>query len=145
MTLDEIFTEWETDSKIDRTEIGEELRRLPMLHGKYWRFFSEERLRLRMLEGDMKVLKLAKGTFYQDGPDEVSREKGWEYPPRGRLLRGDVPQYVDADQDILKMQTRIDIQKEKVDLLDSIIRHIKDRGFHLGHLKDWIKFENGGS
>jgi hypothetical protein len=144
MNLEAIFAEWDVDNEIDRTELAEELRRLPKLHGKYWRYMIDERLRLRMLEAEMKALRLAKNGFYQDGPDEDTRAKGWDYPVKGRILRSDTPLYLDADREIQALAQRIDLAKEKVTLLESILHHIKDRGFHLRDISAWVRFQAGG-
>jgi len=144
MNLEAIFAEWEADSAIDRTEIAEELRRLPKMHGKYWRFMIDERLRLRMLEAEMKCLKLEKSRFYLDGPDEDTSAKGWEYPIRGRILRSDAPLYMDADKEVQALDQKIALAKEKVALLESILHHIKDRGFHLRDIAAWVRFQAGG-
>lgn len=144
MTLDEIFAVWDADSSIDKTEVAEELRRLPKLHGKYWRIFSEERLRLRKLEADLKVLKLEKSRFFSDGPDEDTASRGWEYPVKGRILRSDTGTYIDADRDIQALQFRIDVAREKVAFLEDIVKHIRDRGYHLRDIAAWTKFQAGG-
>ena len=57
MKLEEIFGEWEKDSKVDRTELGDVALNIPKLHHKYFKLFSHERLLLRKLEQDMKKLK----------------------------------------------------------------------------------------
>jgi len=144
MTLDEIFALWEADSDIDRTEIAEELRKLPKLHGKYYRHYVDERLRLRKLESEAKRLRLAKTVFYSDGPTDDTRAAGWNYPPKGLILKNEVPLYLDADPDVIAMSLRVDVQKEKVDLLDSIIRQLRDRGFNLKTMFEFIRFTNGG-
>ena len=46
MNLDDYYNAWAEDSKIDRTELGEESIRIPQLHHKYYRFYSAERMKL---------------------------------------------------------------------------------------------------
>ena len=36
MTLEEIQNLWSKDSKVDRTELGEEAIRIPQIHSKYF-------------------------------------------------------------------------------------------------------------
>ena len=38
MTLDDIYTEWDKDSKIDQTELAKEALKIPQLHNKYYKF-----------------------------------------------------------------------------------------------------------
>ena len=57
MTLEDIFELWSKDCDIDRTELGEESLKIAQLHAKYFKIFSTERLSLRKLQSDLKVLK----------------------------------------------------------------------------------------
>ena len=47
MTLDELNNLWSADAQIDRTELGDEAIRIPQLHSKYFKLYSQERLSLR--------------------------------------------------------------------------------------------------
>jgi radical SAM superfamily enzyme len=60
-----------------------------------------------------------------------------------RLLKNDVPAYLDGDQDMIKVNLQLGVQEEKVEVLDSIIKTIGNRGFQLKNYIDWKKFENG--
>jgi hypothetical protein len=60
-----------------------------------------------------------------------------------RLLKNDVPVYMDADPDVIKINLQIGVQEEKVDVLESIIKIISNRGFSIKSYIDWKKFENG--
>lgn len=143
MKIDDIFELWNTDSKIDRTELGDESLKIPQLHHKYFKIYSNERLILRKLEADMKQLKLTKYEFYTQGPTKETQEKGWELPPSGRILKSDASSYIDADQDIVNLSLKIGMQQEKIDLLDSIIRTLNNRGYNIKSAIDWEKFKVG--
>ena len=56
-TLDDLFDLWAEDSKIDRTELGEEPIKIPQLHSKYYKLYSTERLKSVKLQEDLKILK----------------------------------------------------------------------------------------
>lgn len=145
MTLDEIFEEWDKDSTVDPTELGNAALDLAKLHHKYYRMFSRERLLLKKLESDLKVLKREKSEFYVDGPTQEQIEMGWVLPPKGKIrVKSDVPVYVDSDNDIIAMNLKIAYQQEKVDLLESIIKLISNRGFQIKSAIEWEKFKVGG-
>jgi len=145
MTLDEIFEEWDKDSTVDPTELGNAALDLAKLHHKYYRMFSRERLLLKKLESDLKVLKREKAEFYVDGPTKEQIDMGWELPPKGKIrVKSDVPVYVDSDNDIIAMNLKIAYQQEKVDLLESIIKLISNRGFQIKSAIEWEKFKVGG-
>lgn len=143
MKIEEILDLWEEDTKIDRTELGDAALDVPKLHHKYFKIFSNERLSLRKLESELKQLKLDKYEFLTQGPNEDNKDKGWRLPAKGMILKGDLPMYLDADDDIINLSLRIGLQQEKVDLLDSIIKTIINRGFLIKSAIEWQKFTMG--
>ena len=64
MKLDDYFYMWSQDSKIDRTELGEESIKIPQLHHKYYKHFSVERLTLTKLQEELKSLKKDKFEYF---------------------------------------------------------------------------------
>jgi hypothetical protein len=143
MTLDEIFDLWEQDAKIDTSELGKIALDIPKLHHKYFKLFSRERLLQKKLQAELKQLKLEKSEFFADGPTEDQRDKGWKLPAKGKILRTDVGRYVDADQDIINLNLKIAYQQEKIDLLESIIKVIVNRGFQVNAAISWERFKVG--
>jgi hypothetical protein len=98
---------------------------------------------LRKQESDMKQLKLDKYEFLTQGPNEETKEKGWKLPPKGMILKGDLPMYLDADPDVVTLSLKIGYQQEKIELLDSIIKTIINRNFIIRNAIDWQKFTMG--
>jgi hypothetical protein len=143
MTLDEIFALWEKDANINQAELGASALEIAKLHHKYYRVYSQERLLLKKLESDMKVLRLEKQEFYVDGPTEDQIEKGWKLPPKGRILKADAVNYIDADSDIIALNLKIAYQQEKVNLLESIIKTLHNRGFQIKSAIEFEKFRVG--
>jgi hypothetical protein len=143
MKLEDIYEEWKKDSDIDKTELGDEALKIPKLHHKYYQMFTHERLLLRKYEADFKNLKLSKYEFYTMGPTEESRDKGWQLPARGMILKSDLPMYMEADKDIIDMSLRIGMQQEKIELLESIIKSLVNRGFQIKSAIEWTKFTMG--
>jgi hypothetical protein len=143
MTIDEILENWQVDAKIDNTELGQEALNIPKLHHKYYKIFVKEKLILRKQETELKRLKLDKFEFFTQGPNEETKDKGWKLPPKGMILKGDIPMYMDADEDIINLSLKIGYQQEKIELLESIIKTIVNRSFHIGNAIDWQKFTMG--
>lgn len=144
MKLDEIHALWSQDCEISRIELGEEALKIPKLHSKYLRMFSDERMLLRKLEEDRSTLKLLKIDYYRGVlPEEDLRANGWE-PFRLSVLKSDIPMYLDADQDIIKINLKISVQQEKVDTLEAIIKSISNRGYLIKSAIDFEKFKVGG-
>jgi hypothetical protein len=64
-------------------------------------------------------------------------------PPIGKVLKSDVPQYIDTDEDIIKLNLKMYAQSEKVDYLEAIIKQIVNRGYQVKSIIDWEKFKVG--
>lgn len=143
MTIDEILENWQVDVKIDKTELGDEALNIPKLHHKYYQIYVKEKLILRKQESEMKQLKLDKYEFFTQGPNEETKNKGWKLPPKGMILKSDMPMYMDADEEIVNLSLKIGYQQEKIELLDSIIKTITNRSFHIRDAIDWQKFTMG--
>jgi hypothetical protein len=143
MTIEELQAEWDKDTQIDRTELGQEAIKIPQLHSKYYKIYSTSRLQLRKWESEFKVLKLEKYEFYTMGPTEDTEEKGWKLPPRGAILKAEVNNYIDADPDIIKASLKIGLQQEKIQFLEDIIKSLVNRGFQIQAAISWEKFKVG--
>lgn len=144
MKLEEIQSLWEEDSQIDRTELGEESLKISKLHNKYFKIFSNERLSLRKLEMDYKSLYKLKYQYYQGIlSDEEYKELGWE-PFQLKVLKQDIPVYIEGDADIININLRIGLQSEKVSYVESIIKSLANRGYQIKNVIEWEKFKVGG-
>jgi hypothetical protein len=143
MKIEDILEQWKIDSQIDRTELGDAALVIPKLHHKYYEIYIQEKLSLRSYETDMKKLKLEKYEFYTQGHTDQTKSLGWELPARGMILKTDIPMYMDADKDTIKLSLKIGIQQEKVELLESIIKSLTNRGYQIKSAIDWVKFTNG--
>lgn len=143
MKIESILEEWDKDSNIDSTELGDASLRLAKLHHKYYRILVNEKMVLKSYEADMKVLKLDKYEFYTQGPNEETVKKGWELPAKGLILKNDIPMYMEADKDIIHLSLKIGLQSEKVQALESIIRTINSMGYNIKAAIDFQKFING--
>lgn len=143
MKLDDIHSLWADDCNIDRTELGEESLRIPKLHSKYLRMYSEERMLLRKLEEERKELVKLKHDYYRGIlPEEDLKANGWT-PFQLSVLKSDVPLYLDADQDVIKLNLKISVQQEKVDTLEAIVRSISNRGYLIKNAIEYEKFKVG--
>ena len=142
MKLEDIYEEWKKDSDIDQTNLAEESLKIPKLHHKYFQVFSSEKLLLKKYEADMKKLKLDKFEFFSQGPNEHT-PTSWKLPPKGLILKQELPMYMEADQDIIDLSLKIGLQQEKIELLESIIKSLVNRGFQIRAAIDWFKFTSG--
>lgn len=143
MKLEDIQLLWEKDCNIDRTELGEESLKISQLHSKYFKLFSSERLLLKKLDKDYKDMYRTKFEYYNGvlSHDEL-KDNGWE-PFSLKVLKSDLHIYLDSDKDLMAFQLKLEMQKEKIDFLENIIKSLNTRGYQIKSAIDWIKFTAG--
>jgi hypothetical protein len=143
MTFEELQQEIEKDLAFDETQLDTESLRIPQLHNKYLKHLYSERLVLKKLRNDIGELTRLKHEYYTGRIDETTlKEKGWE-PFQLRVLKNDVPMYLDGDKDILKLRGRIQLQEERVDFIEATVKYISNRGWLIRNAIDWKKFLGG--
>jgi Recombination, repair and ssDNA binding protein UvsY len=143
MTLDDIFTNWSEDSKISKTELDDESLKIPLLHSKYLKFYTTERLTLHKLEAQYKSLFKLKSEYFSGSLDmDTIKENGWEPNPK-LILKSDLNMHIEADADIQRLSLKIGLQREKVSTLDSILKTISNRGFQISNALNYMKLMNG--
>lgn len=142
MKIEEILAEWEKDAKIDKTEIAFEAARVQSIHHKYEKMHVYEKLRLHKLQQIHNALKLAKHEFFTQGPSEET-PKDWEYPAIGKVLNKDLELYMNADKQMIKSNLEIAEQREKIELLKSIVYALNNRGYLLKTIMDDLRWKTG--
>jgi N6-adenosine-specific RNA methylase IME4 len=60
------------------------------------------------------------------------------------VLKADVHQYIEGDQEMIDLVTRMVYQEQVVSLLEDIMRSINNRGFQIKNAIDWRKLTNFG-
>ena len=74
MNIDELYIEVERDIKIDDTELDNESLKIPELHHKYYRIFSDEKLKLVRMYSKQKELRRLKWLYYTGKLDQETLE-----------------------------------------------------------------------
>ena len=141
--MDDYFDLWAEDSKIDRTELGEESIKIPQLHHKYYKMYSLERLNLVKLQEEMKILKKDKIEYYTGTmAEEDLKERGWEPNPL-RILKSDIPIHMEADKDFVDLNLKLAYNKEKVEFLEAVVKTLNLRSYQINNAINWEKFKVG--
>lgn len=144
MNFEELNKMWSEDCKIDETNLVRESSRTPELHSKYYNLFYKEALRVRKLKFDLVELEKAKTEYYNGSMDELElKARGWKPNPL-KILRQDIGKYIESDKDIIELSLRIAMHEENAKYVESIIRQINSRNFHIKNMIDALKFQAGG-
>ena len=143
MKFEEIQKLWTSDCPIDETELAQESVKIPQLHNKYLIFYSNEKLRLKTQRFEhSKLVKLKKEYYGGKMSQEELEAIDWE-PFQHKLLKADVEQYVDADDNVIESKKMLALQEEKVDYLEAIVKGLSTRGYLIKNAIDWKKFTEG--
>lgn len=135
----------EVDLKFNESELDTESLRIPQLHGKYLNLLYDEKLVLRKWKNELSSLAKLKWEYYTGKMSEEDLKKyGWE-PFSLRILKQDVELYMESDSDLNGRRDRVFVQEEKVNYLESIIKMISSRQYHIRDAITWRKFINGES
>tara|TARA_B100000029_G_scaffold425501_1_gene433932 strand:+ start:3108 stop:3551 length:444 start_codon:yes stop_codon:yes gene_type:complete len=146
MKLEDIQKLWTSDCVLNDLQLDVESTRIPELHNKYFKIFSDEKLRLVKYESKMKELSKLKWLYYTGKLDKDSLDKlEWEpfeldIKSRNKL---DIDRFLTSDKDMIEMQEKIEYQKEKINYLESIIKTVINRNFLIKNIIDWRKFTSG--
>ncbi len=142
MNLDEIQSLWNEDAKIDADNLHSESTNVPALHAKYYRILNNLLLLKKMEENKFKQLKKDKWQYYTGKADpEVYIEKPFDH----KVLRQDVDKYMDADEDLIRIISKIDYYQVMISYLDSILKTINNRTYQIKNSIEWQKFIRGYS
>jgi hypothetical protein len=145
MILDDIIAMWQEDVKIEETELSRESINTPILHGKYLKHYSEQRLKLRSLKLKHKQLHQLLLDYYRgdlNNPEDLANFGREPYP--FKRLKQDINYYVDSDKEMIDLNVKIAYQSELVDVLEEIMKSINTRGFVIKNSIDFLRFTSGG-
>lgn len=143
MIFDDIKKMAEADLKFNETDLDTESLRIPQLHGKYLNLLYDEKLVLRKWKNELSSLIKLKWEYYTGKmSEEQLKELNWQ-PFELRILKQDIELYMESDADLIQKKDRVFVQEEKVLYLESIIKMISNRQYHIRDAITWRKFING--
>ena len=141
MNLETLQDKWKEDSVIDPDKYGEESVRIPQLHMRYMEFYNTFSLMKKDRESEMKALVRDKWIYYKGkAPSTVYKEVPFDL----KLTTTDeIKMFIGADEEVRKLQYKIDYIDQVLYFLDSVLRMINNRNFQIKNAIDWEKFKNG--
>ena len=143
MDFEEIQKSWTRDCPIDETELSKESVKIPQLHNKYLIFYSNEKLKFKELKYLFTGLVKRKRDYYSGRMTAEELEAAdWE-PFQYKLLKADVQEYIDADDNVIESKKLLALQEEKVNYLESIVKSLTTRGYLIKNAIDWKRFTEG--
>ena len=143
MKFEEIQIAWTRDCEMDETELSRESIKIPQLHNKYLIFYSNEKLKFKEIKYLFAGLIKRKRDYYSGRMTAEELEAAdWE-PFQYKLLKADVQEYIDADDNVIESKKLLALQEEKVNYLESIVKSLTTRGYLIKNAIDWKRFTEG--
>lgn len=143
MTLDALHTAWATDQELSLDRPEKVIRDVPLLHAKWWQFYTAERQRYLVIKQEYDDLRRAKFEWYVGRLDETERERrGWPVQPL-RIVRQEVDTYLSSDTELLPYHGKLENQETKLKFIEDVIKHINGRGYLIRSYIDYLKFSQG--
>jgi len=143
LKLSDIKQMVETDMKIDPTTLDRESLNIPQLHNKYLCIMIDEKLILKKQESDLAILRKNKWLYYLGKmSEEQLNELGWEAFELA-ITRQDIDRFMESDSDYITLSNKVELQKEKINYLENIIKSISNRIWNIRAAIDWHKFTQG--
>tara|TARA_B100001996_G_scaffold57415_1_gene40741 strand:+ start:37 stop:465 length:429 start_codon:yes stop_codon:yes gene_type:complete len=140
MTLDEIQAQADKDLVIDDTELDTESLKTPILHNKYLQLFNKFNLLLKKSQWEERTVQREKWEYYTGKSDPaVYKDKPFDL----KVLKNDVHIYINADEDIQKIQAKVVYQEAIVNYLEQVLRILNNRSFTIKNAIEWRRFTSG--
>lgn len=131
------------DVVINDEQLDIESLKIPQLYGKYLNIYQDEKALYHSHNFQHKKLKRLKWEYYTGKLSEDQlKELGWEQFDL-KILRQDIDLYLESDPELVALEMKLTVQKEKTDYLQSFLKELGNRQYHIRDAILWRKFISG--
>ena len=132
---------WRSDSKLDEDLHDNDSLAIPQLHMKYMEFHNKYSLMKKERDIEMKRLIKEKWLYYKGkAPSSVYKEMPFDLK---LTTKEEISMFIEADEDIAKLKYKIEYIDQVLFFLDSVLRMINNRTYHIKNAIEWKKFQSG--
>ena len=141
MNLENLQDMWRSDSKLDEDLHDNDSLAIPQLHMKYMEFHNKYSLMKKERDIEMKRLIKEKWLYYKG----KAPSSGYKELPFDLKLttKEEISMFIEADEDIAKLKYKIEYIDQVLFFLDSVLRMINNRTYHIKNAIEWKKFQSG--
>ena len=134
MNLETLDDMWEKDSRLDDEKLDHDSLAIPKLHAKYLRLYNSFSTLRDQQELTVKQVYRDRWEYYTG-----KSEKPFQF----KLLKQDVPIYLDSDEEYQKAVLKLKYYNQMVESLKTILTAINNRSFHIKNAIEFAKFLKG--
>ena len=141
MNLDELKKEATEDLPIiDHEHMDQETYKNQIIKPKWLDY--KTRFELLKIQANIKHTKLYREKWeYYGGKSDVKIYVAKPFDLK--VLKSDLAMYINADDEIMDLQSKISYYEVIIKYIDGIINSIDKRGWDIRNAQDWKKFEAG--
>lgn len=144
MTLDEVLEMWDNDCNIDDDHLDKESVNTAKLHSKYLRILMQHKVKAAALNVEYNNLRQKKFRWYRG---EMSREElkdlSWNQWQGVKPLKNEMEEFLTGDQDLNKVNAKLEYISCMVNAVESILNQIKARDWQIRNSVEFKKFISG--
>ena len=140
MDLDKINEMWAVDSVIDDILLDTATIKIPQLHQKYLTLLTNFRLLSKKANQELDKARFMKWLYYSGKADpKVYEDKPFPY----KILKSDVQNWVNVDEDIHKIEMKLELYETTLKTLEEILKQIHQMSFNIKNIIQWRTFTHG--
>lgn len=144
MNIEEIYDNWEKDSEIDSAQLDHESLKTVKLFTKYYKMYITEYMIYKKLDAEYKVLYTDARDYYSgDFDDELLKKYNWEPYQKIKPLLQHMESVIQSNKTVIAHVLKLELQKQKCDFLEAVIKMIKDRQWQIKNAIEFAKFKMG--
>jgi hypothetical protein len=141
ISLDEIQSMWEKDSKINIDDLHNESLKVSTLHAKYYELYNNISLLRKKSEIQYKQKKLERYNYYNGKADpEVYKKEPFPYKIRDKE---GLARYLDGDEILSNIFMKIEYYDTMLKYLEEIVKMISSRTYQIKNSIEFLKFQSG--
>ena len=139
-SLEKLMSETDNDLKLDKLDLLRESLRTPYLYSKYLKYWTMCGLACSKVQKEYDILYKERWEYYNGkATDEVYRQEPFDM----KVIRGDIPMYLKADDKLAKVEEKLEYYKIRVEFLEKTLKNIENRNWNIKNAIEWKKFQEG--
>lgn len=141
MTLLEIQELIAKSSKIDNSKLDQNALEISQLYSKWITIMAVESRELRKLQIAHDKRTLERTNYYMGkASDEVYKAE----PLQHKILKQDLPTWLNADDKFNETKTALNDQVIKITMIETFMKELSQRSFNIKNAIEYQKFKQGG-
>ena len=140
MDIDKINDMWMEDCVIDDVLLDSASIKIPQLHQKYLQILTNFRLLRKKAGQELDKARFTKWMYYSGKADpKVYEDKPFPY----KILKSDVPNWINVDEDIHRIELKIELYETTIRTLEEILKQIHQMSYNIKNVIQWRSFTGG--